>query len=251
MSGRTQVLPAWLGLDGPVARTALLTWYAFVVSVCLLLAFAPYLVFERLVGWQPSHLAVWLGAASLAPAGPALCGLLGAMRVAVGERDYPGRPVRRFADAVRAGAPRLRGVWWAVPPAALLLGYDAMLYRDAVPAASALVALAGALVAVLLVGVTVVGVTVVGADGGGLLSALHATLAAFLRRPLVPVAWLALLAGAVLVTRLPVVGPSLVLFAPAGWAAAVDVVNRSWGFAERARTASAGDPTDAANQRAR
>jgi len=247
MSGRLQAMTTWIGLDGPVARTALLCWYAFVVSVCFLLAFVPYLLFERLVGWQPSHLAVWLGALSLAPAGPALCGLLGSMRVLVGDRDYPGNPVRQFVAAIRAGSPRLRRLWWAVPPAALLLGYDAVLYGDAVPAAPALVALAGVLATVLLVGMTVVG------SGGtdGLRSAAHATLSSFLRRPLIPLAWLTLLAGAVLVTRLPVVGPSLLLFVPAGWAAAVDVVNRSWGFPSRSRPAPAGGPTDAASERAR
>lgn len=274
MSGPSQVLSGWVALDGPVARTALLWWYAFVVSLCFLLAFTPYLLFERLVGWQPSHLAIWLGASSLAPAGPALCGLLGAMRVLVGDREYPGRPVRQFVGAVRAGAPRLRPWWWAVPAVALFLGYDAVLYRDAVPSAPALVAVVGVLITVLLVGVTVVGGGDAGAAGGGagasgaeaaagsdvggtagLRSVAHATLSSFLRRPLVPLAWLALLAGAVLLTRLPVVGPSLVLFAPAGWAGAVDVVNRAWGFPAPSPRVPAGtapgDRADAESERAR
>lgn len=271
MSGPSQVLSGWVALDGPVARTALLWWYAFVVSLCLLLAFTPYLLFERLVGWQPSHLAIWLGAASLAPAGPALCGLLGAMRVLVGDREYPGRPVRQFVGAVRAGAPRLRRWWGAAPAAALFLGYDAVLYREAVPAAPALVAVVGVLITVLLVGVTVVAGAgagagagaaadadaggTAGAGGEGLRSVAHATLSSFLRRPLVPLAWLALLVGAVLLTRLPVVGPSLVLFAPAGWAGAVDVVNRAWGFpvpSPRVPAGTApGDRADAESERAR
>ncbi|MCF4122469.1 hypothetical protein L1785_15935 [Antribacter sp. KLBMP9083] len=270
MSGPSQVLSGWVALDGPVARTALLCWYAFVVSVCFLLAFAPYLLFERLVGWQPSHLAIWLGAVSLAPAGPATCGLLGAMRVLVGDREYPGRPVRQFVGAVRAGARRLRPWWWAVPAAALFLGYDAVLYRDAVPSAPAFVAVVGVLITVLLVGVTVVAGGDAGADAGtvadadadaaaggtaGLRSAAHATLSSFLRRPLVPLAWLALLVGAVLLTRLPVVGPSLVLFAPAGWAGAVDVVNRAWGFPAPSPRVPAGpvpgDRADAESERAR
>lgn len=258
MSGPSQVLAGWRALDGPVARTALLWWYAFVVSVCFLLAFTPYLLFERLVGWQPSHLAIWLGAASLAPAGPALCGLLGAMRVLVGDREDPGRPMRQFVGAVRAGAPRLRRWWGAVPAAALFLGYDAVLYREAVPSAPALVAVVGVLITVLLVGVTAVAGADVGAAGAGaegLRSAAHATLSSFLRRPLVPLAWLVLLAGAVLLTRLPVVGPSLVLFAPAGWAGAVDVVNRAWGFPAPSPRVPAGpvpgDRADAESERGR
>lgn len=258
MSGPSQVLSGLVALDGPVARTALLWWYAFVVSVCFLLAFTPYLLFERLVGWQPSHLAIWLGAASLAPAGPALCGLLGAMRVLVGDREDPGRPMRQFVGAVRAGAPRLRRWWGAVPAAALFLGYDAVLYREAVPSAPALVAVVGVLITVLLVGVTAVAGADVGAAGAGaegLRSAAHATLSSFLRRPLVPLAWLVLLAGAVLLTRLPVVGPSLVLFAPAGWAGAVDVVNRAWGFPAPSPRVPAGpvpgDRADAESERGR
>jgi hypothetical protein len=59
---------------------------------------------------------------------------------------------------------------------------------------------------------------------------LHVVLASAARRPHVPLTWLFLLGAAAAVTAIPVVGPSLLLLVPASWGAAVDVVNRTWGF---------------------
>ncbi|MET7337693.1 hypothetical protein [Nonomuraea sp. NPDC005650] len=213
-------------LDGPVARTALVTWHVFVASACFLGCCAPYFLFERLIGWQPSHGALWLGALSLMPVGPALRGLLATMHAMVGEGGYPGRPVGRFAGAIRQSSRGLRVLWWSLPALALLLAYDLALYGATNPAVPVLAVTVGTLLGLILIGATV-------ADTRhcGLAVTLHMVLRSAARRPHIPLAWLFLLLAAVLVTDLPLVGPSLLLFVPAAWAAAVDVVNRSWGFA--------------------
>ncbi|MFF4622821.1 hypothetical protein [Nonomuraea jabiensis] len=209
-------------LDGPVARTALAVWSLFVASVCFLVCCAPYLLFERVIGWQPSHGALWLGALSLVPVGPALRGLLATAQAMVGEGGYPGRLVLRFAGAIRQSSGGLRLLWWLLPALALLLAYDVALYGRTM---AVLVAAAGTLLGLILIGASV-------ADTRRhtLSMTLHIVLKSAARRPHIPLTWLFLLLAAVLVTAVPLIGPSLLLFVPAAWAAAVDVVNRAWGF---------------------
>jgi hypothetical protein len=208
----------------------LLVWYAFVSSVCFLTFLLPYLAFERLVGWQPTHLALWLGVASLVPVAPAARGLLGAMHDVVVQREYPGAPARRFFRGVRAASRGLRQVWCAVPVGVLLLGYDVALYGSASLAVPILVALVGVAIAVLLVGASVLDVH--GREAVGWPMTVHQTGAALGRRPVVVLAWVFLLVAGVVVTRLPSVGASLALFVPAAWAGAVDVVSHARRFGD-------------------
>lgn len=214
----------WRSLEGPVARTALVVWFAFLTSVCFLVLLLPYLAFERLVGWQPTHLAVWLGAVSLAPVAPAARGLLGAVHALVEEREHPGRPVGRFFSGIGAASAGLRRAWWAVPVLALLLGYDAAIYGHGTPAVPVLVAVAALAVAVLVVAATVLDVH--GSGTQHWWPTVRAAGGLVLRRPLVALAWLVLGVLAVLVSGTPLVGPSLALVVPAAWAGAVDVVAR-------------------------
>ena len=218
----------WRSLDGPVARTALVVWFAFVTSVCFLALTLPYFAFERLVGWQPTHLALWLGAVSLAPVAPAARGLLGAVHALVEEREHPGHAIRRFVDGIRGASVGLRRSWWAVPVVALLLGYDAALYGPAAPVVPVLIAVAALAVTILFVGASVL--DVYGAGAQAWWPTVHRAGVLVLRRPLVALAWSALLVLTVLVSRLPLVGPSLVLVLPAAWAGGVDVVARGRGF---------------------
>ncbi|MFI7135515.1 hypothetical protein ACIBQ1_58375 [Nonomuraea sp. NPDC050153] len=217
-------------LDGPVARTALITWHLFVASACFLVCCAPYFLFERLIGWQPSHGALWLGALSLMPVGPALRGLLATVHAMVSEGRYPGRPVGRFVGAIRRSSRGLRMLWWSLPALALLLAYDVALYGGTNSAVPVLAGTVG-----MLLGLILIGATVVDTRQRGLAVTLRIVLESAARRPHIPLAWLFLLLTAVLVANLPLVGPSLLLFVPAAWATAVDVVNRSWQFAARAR----------------
>ncbi|GAA2216509.1 hypothetical protein GCM10009850_119780 [Nonomuraea monospora] len=211
-------------LDGPVARTALVVWSLFAASACFVACCLPYLLFERLIGWQASHGALWLGALSLTPVGPGLRGLLASAHAMVDARGHADAPVRRFATAIRHSSQGLRTLWWALPALALLLGYDLALYGTTVPAMPILVVAAGGLLALILIAASLAGT-----DEHRLPALLNRVLKAGVRRPYLPLTWVFLLSLALLATRLPLVGPSLLLFAPATWAVAVDVVNRVWG----------------------
>jgi hypothetical protein len=204
--------------DGPLARTLLGVWSVFVPSVCFLICCTPYAVFERAIGWQPSHGAIWLGALSLAPVGPGLRGLLAATRAVVGERGYPGHLVRRFVDAIRSSSPALRAAWCWLPGVTVLLAYD--------------VALAGPLVLVVGIALLVLLIGASAADRPGQRGSalLQVVLVSAVRRPQAPLSWLFLLTAATLATTIPLIGPQLLLVMPGAWAAAVDVVNRAWGF---------------------
>lgn len=219
MSVRTSRAPQ---LDGPLASTLLAVWSLFVPSVCFLACCAPYLMFERVVGWQPSHGAIWLGALSVTPIGPALRGLLATAHATVGEKGYPGRLVHCFLGAIRAGSPALKAAWCSVPVVTLLLAYDLAVSR---PGTRVLVVTVGIVLVLLLVGASC-------ADRPGLRAPdlLHVVLAAAARRPYLPLTWLFLLGAGMAATAIPLLGPSLLLLVPAAWAAAVDVVNRTWGY---------------------
>lgn len=212
---------SWFVPDGPVAQTALVVWTVFVTSSCFLLACLPYLIFEVLVGWQPSHLALLLGSLTMAPVAPALCGLLVSTRAMVDGRGYPRRPAHRFYLAIRDSSPAQRQLWLALPVLVLFLAYDLALYAGKTPVVATMVALVG-----VLTGIVVIGGSTIPTPGQNLRGMLTTVLTSLARHPLLPLTWLFLLAAAVLLTRVPLLGPSLGLFLPGAWAAAVEVVNR-------------------------
>jgi hypothetical protein len=219
MSVRTGKAPQ---LDGALAASLLTVWSLFVPSVCFLICCVPYLIFDRAIGWQPSHGAIWLGALSVAPISPALRGLLATAHATVEEKGYPGHLVRRFLSAVRAGSPALKGAWCLAPVVTLLLAYDVVVSS---PGTRALVVAVGITLVLLLVGVSC-------ADRAGQRASdlLLVVLGSAARRPHIPVTWLFLICAAMGVAVVPLVGPSLLLLIPATWGAAVDIVNRTWGF---------------------
>lgn len=218
--------------DSPVSQTMLAVWYVFVSSALTVLVAVPYIAFELLVGWQRAPLALLLGALACTVAGPALRGLLGAMTELVDRRYYPGAPVRHFVRSIAAASPGLRAVWVGVPAVVLFLGLDAAFY-GANPGVLAAVAVLGALGLLTLLGATVIDLRA-GAEGpGSALRLLTGAVRALARRWHVHLAWLLLVAVAVALTQVPVVGPVLLLLLPGGWAGAVLVVDRA--FPARAR----------------
>jgi hypothetical protein len=65
-----------LGYDGVIATLLLGAFQFFLVSLWFIACMTPVLAFQALVGWQSTHLALWLGAASLSTAAPALQALV-------------------------------------------------------------------------------------------------------------------------------------------------------------------------------
>ncbi|MFE5409454.1 hypothetical protein [Microbacterium sp. NPDC056569] len=213
-----------LGYDGPVATMLLATFQYFTVSVSFVACLAPVLAFQALVGWQPTHLAIGLGALSLLPVFPAVHGLLLAAEVLRAE-GASGRAGRRFWAGF---ASAFRTMTWAavgVVVAALLIGYDLALFghEDIV----FLMAVGTAAVAVILaIAISSVALR----ERVSPIALLTAAVGGIARRPHVALAWLLLVSLAGAATMLPVVGAVAWVFAPAAAAVAVRICNRALGF---------------------
>jgi hypothetical protein len=220
-----------LGYEGRLASTMLGVFYTFIVSAQLIATTLPFLVFDRLVGWQHTQVALWLGVASLLPVGPGMFATLSSVRDHAAERGYPGRPVRRFRSSF---ARAVRTLWWwwlGLATVEVVVGYDVLLLGATDSVFLVAVAFVGVLVATTIALVCVV---LDGASGRPT-AVLAAALAAVASRPHIALAWLFLVLVAVATTMLPVVGASLALFVPALCAWAVLIVNTAFGFNERVR----------------
>ncbi|MFD4959469.1 hypothetical protein [Microbacterium sp. NPDC058389] len=211
---------ALIALDGPLAATVLAVWQYFVVSVSFLGCLVPLFAFTTLVGWQATHLAVWLGAASLLPIVPAAYALLRGTRLLLAERGEA-RAGRAFWNAFAKGC---RHLWWAAAGTslvALVLAYDLALLGGS-DAVLLLVAAGAALAAALLIGVCVVA----GSDGFGRpVETLTAAVKAIGRRPHIPLSWLLLTGLGLAATAIPLLGPALALFLPALVGAGIHICN--------------------------
>jgi hypothetical protein len=213
-----------LGYDGPVAAMLLGAFQYFTVSVSFVACLMPVLVFQALVGWQATHLAIWLGALSLLPVYPALHGLLQASEAlrAEGASARGGRLFwSQFAIAVRTQA------WAAVAVAAvaLLIGYDLALMGS-----SDVVFLIAVTAIVLMIVLAVAVSTVASRRSGRPIALLTLAATAVVKRPHVALAWLMLAGVAVAATALPIVGAVAWCFAPAGAAVSARICNRALGF---------------------
>lgn len=209
-----------LALDGALATTALTVFQYFVVSVSFFGCLVPTVAFTLLVGWQPTHLALCLGAASLLPLAPAVFALLRSTRALL-ERRADARGGRSFWVAFGAGWRRL---WWAAAGTSLmtlLLSYDLALF-GAADAMLLFVAAAGAVVAVLLIAVCAAA-----AANPGLrpVAALSVAAAALARRPHVGLSWLLLIGLGIAAASLPLIGSALALFLPALLGAGIHICN--------------------------
>jgi hypothetical protein len=217
---------ALLALDGSLAATVLAVFRSFVLSVSFIGCLVPLLAFTALVGWQATHLAVWLGAAALLPLAPATYALLRGARSLLAERGDA--PVgREFWTSFARGC---RDLWWAALGLAgvvVVLQYDLALFGGA-DAVVLLAALAAALAVVLLIGVCVVAAaqsTVTPEGVPGPLETVTSAVRAIARRPHIALSWLLLIGLALAATALPLVGSAIALFLPAAVGAGIHICN--------------------------
>lgn len=226
--GIGQQIGGVLAPEGRVARMLLTILQHVETSALGLVCLAPAFAFHALVGWQPTHLAIWLGVVAFLPAGPAVFAMLSQSRDFLAEGAYPGHGVRRFAASWLRGARALAGWWLLAGFFGLMLAYNLALYP-----ASDLV-LAGSVTGLAALVAATVGLSCHSLLHGplGLLPRLAAVLAAWARRPHVVLAQVLLAVLAALGTLLPVIGPSLALFLPGLATVGILVVNAMTGFDE-------------------
>lgn len=213
------------GYDGPVATTVLGAFAAFLVSVSFLAALLPAFLFQALVGWQSTHLAIWLGALSLTTVFPAVHGILAAATAMLDDGVASAHAGRRFWNAF-AAAFRARAWMTAVlPAAAVILGYDFAL-MGASDAVLVLVVCGAGLVIAFVIGVAATPMT----DEGTPVAVITRTVGAMARRPHVALAWLLIAGLTAAATTLPVLGAIAALLLPAGAALTIVLCNRALGF---------------------
>lgn len=220
--------------DGLIGRLLLSIFQFFVVSVQFLATALLAVLYDRIVGWQATHLAVWLGALALLPMGPGVYAVLAAMRDFLTEGGYPGTPIRRFWRAYRDGATRLWWWWLGAAAFAVLLGYNAALYGELAIVFAGIV-IGGALVVVASVAVCCA--VLLGVRGRPL-QLVAAAFGSAARTPHAVFAWLFVLVAVAGASAIPVIGPSLALFLPAlaGWA--ILIVNAATGVDGRLAAAA-------------
>jgi hypothetical protein len=211
---------ALLALDGPIATLLLTTFQFFLVSVSFVGCLVPALLFTALVGWQSTHLAVWLGALSLLPLAPAVYALLrSARRLLIDRSDA--HAAREFWISFAHGCRTLAWAAIAVCVLAVLLGYDLALF-GASGAMALLIACAAAASAALLIAVCAVAAA---RDDHHAVELLTAAVKAIARRPHVALSWLLLTVIGVVALAVPVIGPPLALFLPALLGVGIHICN--------------------------
>lgn len=217
----TSRLGRLLGYDGVIATLLLGAFRYFLVSLSFVACLAPVLAFQALVGWQATHIALWLGAAAVLPIAPALHGLIRAAAALLDAETHAARTFwRGVADAVR----HRWGSALALSATVLVLGYDvALLGADA-----------GVLLGAAAAAAVVVAIVVAGAflSESPLRGAAYALAAAriVMSRPHLALVWLLLAALAALGTSLPVVGAVAWMSMPALVAVAATICARTLGF---------------------
>jgi hypothetical protein len=211
-----------VALDGAVASTMLTVFGFFTVSVSFAACLVPAVAFAALVGWQPTHLALWLGAASLLPLAPATYALLRSTRRLL-VRASDARAAREFWVAFASGC---RGLAWAAvgtSAVVLLLSYDLALF-GASDAMLLFTAAAAALVVALLIGVCAVAAA---QQGPRPVEMLTIAVRAVARRPHIALSWLLLIALGAGIASLPIVGAPVALFLPALIGAGIHICNHA------------------------
>ena len=221
-----QTMRRFVAYDSPVAQTILTIWGVFVLAVCSWVFLIPLLTFELLVGWQPTHLAIWLGMASLLTLGPLCRGLIVASTSILNERGYPGHLARTFFSSIRRAPRALWLLWILVFPIGLFVAYDVALSGGS-PSRMIPAIVLGVLLALVLVAVGALAET---DDDRSLIELVTIAFAAMIRRVWLPLTWAFGLALMALASRIPAIGPTIVLFAPALWGLLVALVNGMWRF---------------------
>lgn len=211
---------ALLALDGRVATTMLVVFQYFVVSASFLACLVPAVAFALLIGWQPTHLALWLGAASLLPLAPAISALLRSTRRLLDERAEA-RAGRLFWAAFANGCRTL--AWAALGTSAivLLLAYDLALFGGS-DVMLLFVAAAAAVLVALLIAVCAVAAAHTSQRP---VQILTIAVRAVARRPHIALSWLLLIVLGAGIATLPLIGAPVALFLPALLGAAIHICN--------------------------
>ncbi|MCH9275979.1 hypothetical protein JS533_006795 [Bifidobacterium amazonense] len=228
------IVSKWLAVanfDSPVSQMILRVWQVFVNGALLWIAAIPYFAFDLLVGWQPSHGAIWLGCAALAPLFPAVTGLIAVSRDMITERGYVGATGRRFVAAVVHAAPAVRLTWLMCVATTLFVAYDVALFAGtvAMPASAAAVALT-MLSLLCAASWTLAGRDTAAVGAAPAVRQLAGVIVATIRKAYLPLVWLFLLAVIIAASLLPMIGACLLAFAPGLWGAVVALVNLTMRF---------------------
>jgi hypothetical protein len=214
------------GYDGRIAATLLRIFQFFLVSVSFFACLAPALAFTLLVGWQLTHFAVWLGAASLLPLAPAVVALLAAAERGLLLRTNEVSAAREFWCSFAGAACTL---WWvalATSAAVVFLAYDLALMGQSDLGFLGVVAVA-AFLWMLLLGI---GVVATRSPHLSPLALLAAAGRVILTRPHLALSWLLLTGLGLGLAAVPLVGFSAALFAPALVAIAIAICNNAMGL---------------------
>lgn len=222
VSGLGARVASAVAYDAPLSRALLFVWHHFAVSAQFIACLVPALAFTALVGWQPTHLAIVLGVVSLAPAGPGLAAL-----AAVSDaRLDPLSDVRTGRWFWTAYARATRELWWwwlAATGVALLLAYDLALFgaSDTV--------LVGVVLAATVLVVFSIGLSDGVRQGASRrpVAALAAAGTVLVRRPVATVTRFFLVWAVAAAPAIPLIGWSLLLFAPSLAASADALVARA------------------------
>lgn len=205
------------GYDGRLSQGLLTIWRAFCASVGFLLANLPLALYQALVGWQPTHLAIALAALAVLPLVPAVHALLAASAELL-DRGADASTWRTFWGTLRRTPRPILLAAAATAAVTALLSYDIALLGDldgVVASTAAAAALGLVIVLALSLGVL---------EGRpGLVEALEPVI----RRPWVALTWVVLVAVALLGSTLPVVGSTWALFAPVLVGLSVVVTSRA------------------------
>lgn len=211
---------AVLALDGRVATTMLTVFQYFIVSASFIACLVPAVAFALLVGWQPTHLALWLGAVSLLPLAPALYALLRSTRRLLDDRADAHAGRLFWASFVNG----CRTLAWAAAGASalvLLLGYDLALFGGS----DAMLLFVAAVAAVLIALLIAVCAVAAARTSHRPVHTLTLAVRAVARRPHIALSWLLLLVLGVGVASLPLIGAPVALFLPALLGAAIHICN--------------------------
>ncbi|NMM94432.1 hypothetical protein G1C95_1619 [Bifidobacterium sp. DSM 109957] len=218
-----------LSYDSAVSQTLLNVWAVFVIAVLGWLFLLPQVAFILLVGWQPTHVAVWLGVLSLIPIGPGLTAIFAASRAVLAERGYPGHLTRTFFASIRQASRGQILVWAIASVAELFVAYDIALFGTAPSVFVPAVALA-MLMAVLLMASAATEPTTPHGTVLSLREYMAAMLVVVARKVYVPLTWLFLLIVVAMLSRIPLVGSMLLLFAPGLWGLLAALVTTMFRF---------------------
>ncbi|MDQ7879764.1 hypothetical protein Q9R08_17360 [Microbacterium sp. QXD-8] len=215
--GRLRGLAA---LEGPLATTVLTVFQYFLVSVSFWGCLVPAFAFLALVGWQPTHVALWLGALSLLPVVPAVYALLRSSRRLLAERGTA-RAGRVFWTSFAQACRTLAWAALSVGVLALLLAYDLALFG----ASDAMLLFAVGVAVVVLVLVIGICAATARRSEHRPIDVTTAAVKAIARRPHVALSWLLLVALGIGAMTLPVIGSALAMFLPALLAVGIHICN--------------------------